>query len=189
MALLSGADVSVFTTDHSKCHKLCAGTWLGRCGGFDQRYRCCFGVARSGTGHRRGILAKFGVIGFGGVAAFIVGAMLLLNTDVLGITLDFPVVVCVAVIGVFCVIGLIGAALKARRRQVVSGDAGLIGSDAMIIGLRANDALGGWVQLQGEHWQVVSQAPLVVGQRVHVVGRQGLKLEVMPVSGTPQRGD
>jgi membrane-bound serine protease (ClpP class) len=132
---------------------------------------------------------SFGVIGFGGIVAFIVGAILLLNTDVLGFTLELPMVVSAAAIGVVCLMGLVAATLKSRKRQIVSGDAGLVGSSVIIAALQPDDPLGGWVQLQGERWQVLSQAPLNTGQRVRVVARRGVMLEVTPIAETPQRGD
>ena len=134
-------------------------------------------------------LPSFGVIGLGGVVAFTAGAILLMNTNILGFTVELPTVFSVAVIGMVCLVCLVGATLKSRQRKVVSGDAGLVGSSATITKVQTDDPLGGWVQLQGEHWQVVSQAPLRTGQRVQVVARRGVMLEVAPVPDTPQLGD
>lgn len=134
-------------------------------------------------------LPSFGMIGFGGILAFMLGGMLLLNTDILGFTLDLPMVVSATAIGIVCLVGLVVATIKSRQRQIVSGDAGLVGSSATITAVQPDDPLGGWVQLQGEHWQILSQTPLGVGQRVQVIARRGVMLEVTPVPGTPQRGD
>ncbi|MEB0080270.1 nodulation protein NfeD [Pseudomonas sp. CCI3.2] len=134
-------------------------------------------------------LPSFGAIGFGGVASFITGAMLLMSTDAPGFTIGLPLIFSVAAISAVCLIGLAGAMLKSRQRQVVSGDAGLVGSSTKITALQTDNPLGGWVQLQGEHWQVLSSAPLRTGQRVRVVARRGVILDVMPAPETPQRGD
>ncbi|MEA9979383.1 nodulation protein NfeD [Pseudomonas sp. 10B1] len=134
-------------------------------------------------------LPSFGAIGFGGVASFMAGAMLLMSTDAPGFTIGLPLILSVSVISAVCLVGLVGAMLKTRQRQVVSGDAGLVGSSVTIIALQTDNPLGGWVQLQGEHWQVLSSAPLRTGQRVRVVARRGVILEVMPAPETPQRGD
>lgn len=130
-------------------------------------------------------LPSFGVIGFGGIVAFIGGATMLMDTQAPGFSVALPLIIAMAAVSALCLIGLVGVALKARQRQVVSGDAGLVGSMVTITALQADDPLGGWVQLQGENWQVLSQTPLRPGQRVRVVARRGLLLEVAVVPDTP----
>lgn len=130
-------------------------------------------------------LPSFGVIGFGGIVAFIGGATMLMDTQAPGFSVALPLIIAMAAVSALCLIGLVGVALKARQRQVVSGDAGLVGSMVTITALQADDPLGGWVQLQGENWQVLSQTPLRPGQRVRVVARRGLLLEVTVVPDTP----
>ncbi|MDB5982307.1 MAG: serine protease, partial [Pseudomonas sp.] len=134
-------------------------------------------------------LPSFGVIGFGGIIAFIGGATMLMDTKAPGFEIALPLIVMLAVISALCLMALVGVALKSRKRLLVSGDAGLVGSLTIIIRLQADDPLGGWVQLQGEQWQVLSQAPLRPGQRVRVVARHGLRLEVTAVPETPLQGD
>jgi membrane-bound serine protease (ClpP class) len=134
-------------------------------------------------------LPSFGVIGFGGIIAFIGGATMLMDTKAPGFEIALPLIVTLAVISALCLVALVGVALKSRKRLLVSGDAGLVGSLTTIIRLQADDPLGGWVQLQGEQWQVLSQAPLRPGQRVRVVARHGLRLEVMAVPEAPLQGD
>ncbi|CAI8716691.1 hypothetical protein EMIT0196MI5_170049 [Pseudomonas sp. IT-196MI5] len=48
--------------------------------------------------------------------------------------------------------------------------------------------MSGWVQLQGEKWQVQSRSPLHLGQQVRVVARTGLMLKVIASDETPPRG-
>jgi membrane-bound serine protease (ClpP class) len=134
-------------------------------------------------------LPTFGVIGFGGIIAFVGGATMLMDTKAPGFAIALPLIVTVAVVSALCLVALVGVALKSRKRLPVSGDAGLVGSLTTIIRLQADDPLGGWVQLQGEQWQVLSQAPLRPGQRVRVVARLGLRLEVTAVPETPLQGD
>lgn len=42
------------------------------------------------------------------------------------------------------------------------------------------DGQGGKVFVEGEYWQAVSDVRVAQGQRVEIVGRQGLTLEVKP---------
>ncbi len=134
-------------------------------------------------------LPSFGVIGFGGIIAFVGGATMLMDTKAPGFAIALPLIITLAVVSALCLTALAGVALKSRKRLAVSGDAGLVGSVAPIIRLQPDDPLGGWVQLQGEQWQVLSQAPLRPGQRVRVVARHGLRLEVTAEPETPLQGD
>lgn len=133
-------------------------------------------------------LPSFGVIGLGGVVAFVVGAVILMDTDVPGFGIPLALIIGMALISALLLMTLVGMALKARRRALVSGDAGLVGSLATVTGLLPGLPMSGWVQLQGEKWQVRSRSPLHLGQQVRVVARTGLMLEVIASDETPPRG-
>ncbi|PTR23723.1 nodulation protein NfeD [Pseudomonas sp. GV085] len=133
-------------------------------------------------------LPSFGVIGLGGVVAFVVGAVILMDTDVPGFGIPLALIISMALISALLLMTLVGMALKARRRALVSGDAGLVGSLATVTGLLPGLPMSGWVQLQGERWQVQSRSPLHLGQQVRVVARTGLMLEVIASDETPPRG-
>nr|WP_223531369.1 nodulation protein NfeD [Pseudomonas sp. GL-R-19] len=133
-------------------------------------------------------LPSFGVIGLGGVVAFVVGAVILMDTDVPGFGIPLALIISMALISALLLMTLVGMALKARRRALVSGDAGLVGSLATVTGLLPGLPMSGWVQLQGEKWQVRSRSPLHLGQQVRVVARTGLMLEVIASDETPPRG-
>ena len=47
-------------------------------------------------------------------------------------------------------------------------------------GQRANE---GWVKVEGELWHAISSTPLRQARTVRIVGRSGLRLEVVPVEG------
>lgn len=131
-------------------------------------------------------MPSFGVIGFGGIAAFVVGAVILIDTEVPGFGIPLSVIITTAVASALLIFGIIAMAVRARRRALVSGDAMLVGSQATLLDLVANDPYSGWVQLQGERWQVRSEAPLRSGQRVRVLARNGLMLDVTADERPPQ---
>ena len=122
-------------------------------------------------------LPSFGVLGLGGIAAFVFGALILIDTEVPGFGIPLSVILVTAVASAVLMLAILGMALRARRQHPVAGDAGLVGSLALIEAVEA-DAHHGWVALQGERWQVHSSAPLQPGQRVRVLARQGLTLQV-----------
>jgi len=125
-------------------------------------------------------LPNYGVIGLGGIVMFVIGAVILSNTEV-----PVPLMIGLAVVSALLLIYLVIHALKTRPRHIVSGDAGLLGSVTAVTSLQAGNAYGGWVHLQGEQWQVLSATPLQPGQRVRVVGRKGLLLQVAAADAAP----
>ena len=124
-------------------------------------------------------LPNYGVIGLGGIVMFVIGAVILSNTEV-----PVPLMIGLGLISALLLIFLVIHALKTRPRQTVSGDAGLVGSVTPVMSLAGN-AYNGWVHLQGEKWQVLSATPLQPGQRVRVVARKGLLLEVAAADAAP----
>jgi membrane-bound serine protease (ClpP class) len=76
-------------------------------------------------------------------------------------------------------------ALKTRRRSVVMGEHELIGAVAEVVEAAAD---GGWARIHGENWRVVSRTPLRPGQKVRVLGRNGLVLEVTPTGNNDTGG-
>ncbi|XUW90563.1 nodulation protein NfeD [Burkholderia sp. M6-3] len=134
-------------------------------------------------------LPTFGSLGFGGIVAFVIGALMLMDTDVPGYGIPLPMIAAVVVFSVVFVLGVSRLALRARRRPVVTGSEGLIGSVGVVLegGLpvgsaAANGMAAGWAQVKGERWQVSSAVPVAAGQAVRVTARNGLTLTVVPVA-------
>jgi membrane-bound serine protease (ClpP class) len=125
-------------------------------------------------------LPNYGVIGLGGIIMFVIGALILSNAE-----LPAPMMIGLGLISALLLIALLIRALKTRPRHAVSGDAGLLGSVTPVTTVQPGDARNGWVQLQGERWQVLSATPLQTGQSVRVVGRKGLLLQVAAADAAP----
>src|SRR3989304_6612415 len=66
-------------------------------------------------------MPSFGARGIGGVVAFVVGSIILMDTDVEGYTVAWPLIAAVAALSAAFFIGVVFMALKARQRRVVSG--------------------------------------------------------------------
>ncbi|MGF6770487.1 membrane-bound serine protease (ClpP class) [Paraburkholderia sp. GAS199] len=147
-------------------------------------------------------LPTFGSLGFGGVVAFVIGALMLIDTDVPGYGIPLPLIAAVSLFSVVFVLGVSRLALRARRRPVVTGAEALIGSLGVMLdeassadhdkpaGASINapaaapaDSLrrdpGGWARVQGERWRVSSAAPIAAGRTVRVTARHGLILTVV----------
>ncbi|WP_345891966.1 nodulation protein NfeD [Burkholderia sp. Ap-955] len=141
-------------------------------------------------------LPTFGVLGFGGIVSFTIGALMLIDTDVPGYGIPWPVIASLALGGGLLVAGVSSVALRARRRPVVTGAEAMVGSIGEVLddGLLADQpqsaagaapSAAGWVRVHGERWRVASSVPLAAGCRVRVTGRHGLLLTVAPLYDVP----
>jgi len=120
---------------------------------------------------------SFGVLGIGGVAAFVIGAVILIDTELPGFGIPIGLIVTMGAVSAVLIASLAGMALKARRRAVVSGAEQLSGSIGEVI--RCGEGIC-WARVHGELWQVRSTQTLTPGQHIRVTGREGLTLVVMP---------
>ena len=121
---------------------------------------------------------SFGVLGMGGIAAFVFGAVILIDTEQPGFGIPVGLIAAIAVTSALLMGGLASMALKARRRTVVSGAEQLIGSPGEVT--LCTDEMC-WARVHGEQWQVSNADKMVPGQGIVVTGREGLKLRVRAV--------
>ncbi|WP_226945285.1 NfeD family protein [Pseudomonas sp. EggHat1] len=133
-------------------------------------------------------LPSFGVLGIGGVVAFVFGGLILIDTDVPGFGIPLALIFTLALISAALILAIVGMALRARRRQQVAGDSGLVGSLVAITAVRDDDPRVAWVALQGERWQVQGASALRPGQQVRVTAREGVHLQVSAVDESPPQG-
>jgi len=122
-------------------------------------------------------LPTSGALGVGGVLAFVIGAVILIEPDATGFGIPIPLIATLALLGAGFVFVIVRMAVQARRRPVVSGQAALLDCPGEVL----VDFTGeGWATIRGEIWQVRSAQPLSAGQRVRVTGTGGDALEVEP---------
>ena len=123
------------------------------------------------------LLPGFGILGAGGIAAFVIGGLILMRTDVPGFGIPPSLILGLAFSSAVFILIVARLALKSRRRPVVSGREELLGSRGEVIEATAG---GGWARVHGESWRVRSSAPLHAGEAVRVTGMKGLELDVIP---------
>lgn len=123
-------------------------------------------------------IPSFGVVGIGGVVAFMIGSVMLIDTDILGYGVPWSVIVPVGIVSALFIFFVGGMALKARRRPVVSGREELLGSSGEV--LEDFDGKDGWARVHGETWRIRSRQPLGRGQKIRVVRMDGLIFDVEP---------
>jgi membrane-bound serine protease (ClpP class) len=122
---------------------------------------------------------SFGALGIGGAVAFIAGSVMLFRDDAGEIAVAVPVIATFAVLSAALFIGVIGYAVKTRRRAVVTGAEEMIGAVGEVL---ADFEGEGRVRVHSESWQAVADHPLRKGQRVRVVAMDGLRLTVEEVN-------
>ncbi|HEY2864002.1 MAG TPA: nodulation protein NfeD [Casimicrobiaceae bacterium] len=128
-------------------------------------------------------LPAYGSLGVGGIVAFAIGAVMLIDTDVPAFGVPLWLIGTLAVLTAVFVFFVAGAALKARRRPIVTGHEQLIGS----VGVALDDIeTEGWARIHSEQWRIKSPVPIKRGQRVRVTARSDLLLSVMPVAEADQ---
>ena len=121
---------------------------------------------------------SFGVLGIGGAAAFLIGSLILMETDVEAYQLSLPLIVTVTAVTALFIFTVIAMALRQRKQPVVSGREQMLGS----VGEATGDFEGtGQIHIQGELWSARSELPVRKGQRVKVRELDGLTLVVEPV--------
>lgn len=122
-------------------------------------------------------LPSFGILGIGGVIAFVIGSVFLIDTEVPDYTISWPLIaVAAATSGAFFMF-VLAMALKARKRPVVSGREELLGSYGRVIDWTDRK---GTIRVHGEAWQASAAAVFEPGARVHIAGIEGLTLLVEP---------
>jgi membrane-bound serine protease (ClpP class) len=117
-----------------------------------------------------------GVLTAGGVVSFFFGALLLFNHAGPGFRLPLPSIIAATLVTAAFFFFVLGAGLRAQRLPVRSGRETLVGK--IVPALRAIDARGGRVFVEGELWNAVSETPVEPGQPVEIVGVEGLTLKV-----------
>ena len=126
-------------------------------------------------------IPSFGALGIGGLAAFIIGSVMLIDTDVPGYGIPWALILPVAAASALFSFFVVGMAIKARARPVVTGSEQMIGATGEMLEDMTSE--GGWARIHGEQWWVRSNAALKRGSRVRVRARRDLILDVEPLQG------
>ena len=122
----------------------------------------------------------FGSLGIGGVVAFVVGSIMLIqDTELPDFEIPVALIAGVAAASAGFLIFVVGMLVKSRRRVPVSGREHLIGARAEALGDFEGE---GWARVRGEQWKVRTPAAVHRGQKLRVKAMHGLVLEVEPES-------
>ena len=122
-------------------------------------------------------MPSFGSLGIGGIISFVIGSIILLDTDVPGFGIPRALIGSVAFVGALLVFAIVWLAVRVRERPIVSGREHMLGNLAVAEGDFADR---GPVRVQGELWEARTSRPVRAGERVRIVAVEGLQLQVEP---------
>jgi membrane-bound serine protease (ClpP class) len=122
-------------------------------------------------------LPTAGVLGIGGVIAFVLGSIMLFRTGVPGYAVNLGVIAGIACCAMVILAMLLRLVMRARRARAFNGEEQMLQNTGELL---QPIAAGGesWACIGGERWRVHSDVPLPAGARVRVIGRQGLLLQI-----------
>ena len=120
-------------------------------------------------------LPSFGVLGIGGVISLTLGSLLLFDTKGSDLVLDRAIVF--AAVGTLSVFILVVGYLvvQAHRRKPTLGMEGLVG-EVGEVRVKLNPT--GKIFIRGEYWNTEGDGEIDVGEKVQVVGFEGMLLKV-----------
>lgn len=122
-------------------------------------------------------LPSFGVVGVGGIVAFVIGSLLLFDTPEESLRVDRGLIAGAAVTLGVVTFGLGWLVVRAQRRQPVSGAEGMIGEVGHVRRVDA-DGRNLKVFVHGEYWEADATDALAVGDAVEVTAVEGLRVRV-----------
>jgi len=128
-------------------------------------------------------MPSFGILGIGGVVAFVIGSVILVDTELEGFGVSLPFIISIAILNALVIFGIMMMVVKSRKRAVVSGQEEMVGSIAVA---RTSFEGEGTVRVHSEDWTARCDTPVEAGQKVRVTALDGLVLIVEPYE--PEKG-
>jgi len=124
-------------------------------------------------------LPTFGVLGVGGLVAFVLGSLFLFDAERTGLEVARGLVAGAA--GALALVGLVVGTLvwRSQRRRPTGGREGMLG--AVGVARQRLDPQG-TVLVRGEYWTATSDETVQPGESVEITGIEGLRLRVRPVA-------
>src|SRR5512145_2785761 len=107
-------------------------------------------------------LPAFGSLGIGGIVAFVLGSIMLIeDTELPGFEIPYALIGGVAAASAGFLIFVLGMLARNRRRAVVSGREEMLGATGEAL---ADFDAEGWARVHGERWKVRSSRPVRRGE-------------------------
>lgn len=122
--------------------------------------------------------ATHGVLTFGGIVSFFLGALMLFNRSEPAFRLSLAWIIPATLVTAAFFVFVVGAGIRAQFLPVQAGRETLVGKKVASVG--GIGTAGGKVFVEGEYWNAVSEVPIEAGRPVEIVAVHGLTLQVRP---------
>ena len=119
-----------------------------------------------------------GVLTFGGIVAFFLGALMLFNRAEPGFRLSLAYIISATVVTGLFFVFVVGAGLRAQLLPVRAGRETMLGKTVSAV--MPISQTSGRVFVEGELWNAISDAPIQPGQPAEIVAIEGLTLKLKP---------
>lgn len=120
---------------------------------------------------------SFGVLGIGGLIAFVIGGLILFDMDMPGFEFSLALLITMAAITASFILLVVVVAGGSFRAPVVTGVEGLLRKKVSVTDWSGGE---GHVQLEGESWRAVSNATFAPGATARIQKIEGNTLFVEP---------
>ena len=117
-----------------------------------------------------------GVLTFGGIAAFFLGALMLFNRSDPAFHLSLAYIIPATLVTAAFFMFIVGKGVRAQFQPVRVGKETMLGKT--IPALARIDGASGKVFVEGEYWNATSEVPIEPGQSVEITAINGLTLTV-----------
>jgi len=117
-----------------------------------------------------------GVLTVGGIISFLIGSLMLFNRADPLFRLSLSYIIPATLVTAAFFVFIIGKGLGAQRLPVRAGAETLLGKT--VTALTPIDSRGGWIFVEGEHWNAVSDTPIEKGAVAEIAAVQGLTLKI-----------
>lgn len=124
-------------------------------------------------------MPSFGILGIGGVIAFVFGSIILFDAEGGDVAVSLPLIIAVSFLSAAFIYFALRVAINAFRKPVVSGMEQLVGSTVEI--MEKIDRDHGRVYVHGEIWNARADDDLQPGDKAKITGMDGLVLKVEPL--------
>ncbi|MFA0013109.1 nodulation protein NfeD [Vibrio lentus] len=118
---------------------------------------------------------SFGIFGLGGVAAFTLGSIMLMDTEVPGYQIALPLIIGISLFSVAFIVVTISMLVRVRNKPVTTGMEAVVGDTGKVV---SGFPGAGRVLVEGEIWQAKCASELQAGQIIRVTKLTGLSLDV-----------
>jgi membrane-bound serine protease (ClpP class) len=125
---------------------------------------------------------SFGALGIGGIIAFVLGATILVDTDIPQFQVNWSAIAALALFSIAMTALIARLALASRRRKIVSGQEEMIGAIGHVLNWKNGK---GHVFVHSERWRATGVDRLEEGIQVRVTGIKDLVLGVEPLERPP----